>query len=153
MPSLTGSGESTPVASSRILLVEDDAIIALSEERALAELGLSVAHARDAEEALLYAKENRDGIDVVLMDVDLGRGMDGIDAAFELRKDCDVPIVFLSSSPESEIVARTQRLSSWYYFPKDRGIKELGWNIMARAKLLEVENAKYDRLTADERKG
>jgi CheY-like chemotaxis protein len=112
-----------PSLAARVLLVEDDAIIALSEERVLAELGYEVERASSAEEALIRVREAGGDFCVVLMDVDLGKGMDGIAAAFELRKSCPVPIVFLSSKTEAEVAVKAAGLgSSWGYFPKGLGL-------------------------------
>jgi DNA-binding response OmpR family regulator len=130
-----GAPGHVPATAIRVLLVEDDAVIAFSEEKELAELGCDVAYARNAEEALRYARDKGNGFDLVLMDVDLGKGMDGIAAAFELRKTCDARIVFFSSSPEQEIAARTRRLGSCCYFPKDQGIGKLCGKIAAKGCL------------------
>jgi CheY-like chemotaxis protein len=107
----------------RVLLVEDDAVIAMGERKALAKRGYEIVHAASAEEALAYVGGSRDSFDLVLMDVNLGEGMDGIVAAHEMRKTCEVPLVFLTSHSESEIVARAQGLTSWEFVSKERGIE------------------------------
>jgi two-component system, response regulator PdtaR len=122
----------SPAAATRVLLVEDDALIALCEEKELLELGYDVAHARNAEEALRFGRGKDGGFSLVLMDVDLGGGMDGIVAAREMRKTSGVHIIFLSSRPEAEISARASGLGSWSFFPKGRGIAALVGAIRSR---------------------
>jgi two-component system, sensor histidine kinase PdtaS len=63
-----------------ILLVEDDAIIALTEKMSLETYGYSVVTVSSGEKALKTMKERAD-IDLILMDIDLGTGIDGTEAA------------------------------------------------------------------------
>jgi CheY-like chemotaxis protein len=64
----------------RVLIVEDEALIAILIERQLKDLGCaSVLKTASAEDALV--KAGRGGIDLVLMDIHLSGPMDGIEAA------------------------------------------------------------------------
>ena len=65
-----------------ILLVEDEALIAMDEARMLEGYGYAVIIAYSGEEAVAAAKSNP-AIDLILMDIDLGPGMDGTGAAEE----------------------------------------------------------------------
>ncbi|MFP4409315.1 MAG: response regulator, partial [Spirochaetaceae bacterium] len=75
-----------PLAASkpRILLVEDQRIIALATAQGMRKQGYEVALAGSGEEALKLAgcgeDEEEAGFDLILMDVDLGSGMDGVEA-------------------------------------------------------------------------
>jgi DNA-binding response OmpR family regulator len=60
---------------SRILLVEDEALIALAERRALAASGYPADVASSGEEAVELALHSPYAL--VLMDIDLGQGIDG----------------------------------------------------------------------------
>jgi two-component system response regulator CpxR len=64
-----------PVPEKNILLVEDEAIIAMDEAETLSKYGFNVITAHDGESAVKAALNQ--SIDLILMDVDLGRGMDG----------------------------------------------------------------------------
>jgi|GEM_PF-1173638 len=100
-----------------LLLVEDEALIAMSESMMLTELGYAVIVASSAEQAL--AAVEQDPIDLVLMDIDLGRGKpDGTIAASRILESHDLPIVFLSSHTEPEIVERTEAITSYGYILK-----------------------------------
>jgi DNA-binding NarL/FixJ family response regulator len=72
----------------RILVVEDDFLIALQTEAALTEAGFSVVGiAATAEEAIALAREQRPFLAV--MDIRLAGERDGIDAAGELFRELD----------------------------------------------------------------
>ncbi|TVQ96086.1 MAG: PAS domain S-box protein, partial [Spirochaetaceae bacterium] len=58
------------------------------------------------------------GYDLVLMDINLGRGIDGTEAAERIVRERDVPILFLSSHTEPEVVEKTERISSYGYVVK-----------------------------------
>ena len=90
-----------------ILLVEDEAIIALAEKRTLEAYGYRVSTAISGS-AAIEAVARGDPCDLVLMDIDLGPGMDGTEAAARLLEIRDVPVVFLSSPTEPDIVARPE---------------------------------------------
>ena len=64
-----------------ILLVEDDALIALSEAADLRKEGYNVILASGGPKAIETVRSRPGEIDLILMDIDLGRGMDGTEAA------------------------------------------------------------------------
>lgn len=103
-----------------VLLVEDEAIIALEEAMLLKRNGFRVLTAHIGEEAVSLLKANPQ-IDLVLMDIDLGRGIDGTEAAARILAERDLPVVFLSSHTEPEVVARTERITSYGYIVKNSG--------------------------------
>jgi PAS domain S-box-containing protein len=105
----------------KILLVEDDAIIAASESMVLAGEGFEVIRALTGETAIELVRREGESIDLVLMDVDLGKGMDGTQAAREILKHRDIPVLFISSHTEQEIVERTEKITSYGYIVKDSG--------------------------------
>jgi CheY-like chemotaxis protein len=80
----------------RVLVVEDEAIIAWQLEIMLEDLGYAVAGiASDAPDAVRLALETRP--DAILMDVRLGPGQDGVAAAREILARQAVPIVFCTA--------------------------------------------------------
>jgi len=103
-----------------ILLVEDEAIIAAAEAQMLRQWGYDVVTAFDGNSALETAVSSN--IDMVLMDIDLGKGvMDGTEAASRILERKDLPIVFLSSHTEPEIVEKTEKITSYGYVVKFSG--------------------------------
>ena len=103
-----------------ILLVEDEVFIALAEAQLLEDRGYAVITVNSGEEALKVVHTGP-GIDLVLMDIDLGNGMDGTEAAERILEERDVPIVFLSSHTEPEIVEKTEKITSYGYVVKNSG--------------------------------
>ena len=101
-----------------ILLVEDEAIIAMSEKLALEKYGWVVVTAHSGAKAVELVRESPE-IDLVLMDIDLGGGMDGTHAAELILSDRDLPIIFLSSHTDPEVVAKTEKITSYGYVVKN----------------------------------
>jgi PAS domain S-box-containing protein len=97
-----------------LLLVEDDALLAAAEKRLLEKRGYRVIIARSGEEAVELVRGDP-GIDLVLMDIELGRGIDGTEAAEIMLGMRDLPIVFLSSHSEAEVVEKTDKIRSYGY--------------------------------------
>lgn len=104
----------------KILLVEDEAIIAMNEKKVLERNGYSVLVAGNGHKAVSLA-ESESGIDLILMDIDLGRGMDGTEAAKAILGAHDLPLVFLSSHTEPEVVEKTEGITSFGYILKNSG--------------------------------
>lgn len=103
-----------------ILLVEDEAIIALSEARILENAGFTVRTVHSGEAAVEVAGADH-GISLVLMDIDLGAGMDGTEAATRILAARQLPIVFLTSHAEKEMVDRVKGITRYGYVLKNSG--------------------------------
>jgi PAS domain S-box-containing protein len=108
----------------RLLLVEDEAVIALATARALERYGYTVATVYHGEDAVRRAREDPP-IDIILMDIDLGRGIDGTEAARRILSERDTPILFVSSHDEKEFVRRTEAVTSYGYVVKSAGVTVL----------------------------
>ena len=121
-----------------ILLVEDDILLAMLETRQLEDEGYIVIHMPSGEKAIEFVREKAEEIDLILMDIDLGMSMDGTEAASEILKDYDIPVVFLSSHTEKEIVEKTEKITSYGYVVKDSGITVLDASIKMAFKLYEA---------------
>jgi PAS domain S-box-containing protein len=121
-----------------ILLVEDDFLIAMSEKLSLERYGYSVMSASSGENAVAVMHESSD-IDIVLLDIDLGDGMDGTEAAGIILGERDVPIIFMSSHSEREIVEKTEKISSYGYVVKGSSITVLDAAIKMAFKLFEAK--------------
>ncbi|MFB5649761.1 PAS domain S-box protein [Leptospira wolffii] len=119
-----------------ILLVEDEAIIALSESQRLEKCGFRVLTAYSAKEATDLAL-NDYSINLILMDIDLRGEEDGTQAALKILQVRDIPIVFLSSHTEPEVVAKTEKITSYGYVVKDSGENVLLASIKMAFQLYE----------------
>ena len=89
----------------RALIVEDEILIAEELKERLARLGFTVIAAVDtADEGIAIATRERP--DLVLMDIRLKGKKDGVQAAREIRKQVDVPIVYLTAHSDRQTVER-----------------------------------------------
>ncbi len=120
-----------------ILLVEDDAVIAMSGKKNLEKYGYKVITASSGKEAVKTADEAPD-IELILMDIDLGKGMDGTEAAGIILRKHDIPVVFLSSHSEPEVVDKTEKISSYGYVVKNSGITILDASIKMAFRLFNA---------------
>ncbi len=136
-----------------ILLVEDEAVIALKLERLLKKNPYDVKIAYSGEEAVAII-DSDDSIDLVLIDIDLGRHMDGTAAAEIIMKKRPLPVVFLSNHTDPEIVERTYKITSYGYIVKNSGDTvllaslEMTFRLYEARKLLDEKNEKL--ITANE---
>jgi PAS domain S-box-containing protein len=107
-----------------VLIVEDEAIVALDLKLQLQDLGYAVvAVAASGEQAVIEAR--RCLPQLILMDVRLQGPMDGIAAAELIRQHHDVPLIFLTSHSDDETVRRAARAAPYGYLTKPYQIREL----------------------------
>jgi CheY-like chemotaxis protein len=92
-------------AHRRALIVEDEPIFAMGLAADMQALGFDTCDlAADGQNAFLQAME--DPPDIVLMDVNLEGGREGIEAARWLREVCDIPIIFITAYTDRDTVER-----------------------------------------------
>lgn len=83
----------------KVLIIEDEAIIAADLEHIVKEMGHDVTgNAVTRDEAVKMAHANPPGL--VLCDIQLADDSSGIDAAHEILSAFDVPIIFITAFPE-----------------------------------------------------
>ncbi|HRY81050.1 MAG TPA: PAS domain S-box protein [Spirochaetia bacterium] len=125
-------------AGKMILLVEDEALISAATSRTLQRFGFTVRTAPTGERAV-EAVETDPDIDLVLMDIDLGPGIDGAEAARRILRIRDLPLVFHSAHTEPEVVEKTEDITSYGYIVKNSGDTVLGASIRMAFRLWESE--------------
>ena len=85
--------------ASKVLIIEDEPIIALDLENLVTELGHKVvAIAATRDNAVAKALSERPGL--VLADINLGEGASGIDAVSDILAAFDIPVIFITAYPE-----------------------------------------------------
>lgn len=103
--------------ATRILIVEDEGIVARDIERRLTQSGYGVCGIADnAEEAIGLARAERP--DLVLMDIIIQGPMDGIATAQEIRRHLDIPVVFLTAHSDEATVSRARETLPYGYLLK-----------------------------------
>ena len=106
------------MTKAKILIAEDEGIIALDIKSRLEDLGYTVpCLASSGEDAVRRTEETQP--DLVLMDVLLRGDMDGIEAGTEIRARYNVPVVFMTalSDPETLERGRKAKPSGWLSKP------------------------------------
>jgi len=91
----------------RILLVEDEPIIAADLADRLAEMGFAIAGQYGNGEAAL-ANLHTDAPDLILMDIQLDGAMDGIETARKILETRPIPVIFLTSNSDEATFARAK---------------------------------------------
>ncbi|MCA1959298.1 MAG: response regulator, partial [Desulfomonile sp.] len=101
----------------RILVVEDEGIIAEDLRMGLEEMGYDVVSvASTGEDAVREAQEKRP--DLVLMDVVLHGGMDGIEAAGLIHDKLKIPVIYLTAYSDEKILERAKVTEPFGYMIK-----------------------------------
>jgi CheY-like chemotaxis protein len=133
--------EEKKMTEGRILIVEDEHIVAMGIKRMLKSLGYTVTGvASSGEDAISKAESTFP--DVVLMDIMLKGDMDGVEAAREIRDKFDVPVVYLTAYSDSKILERAKRTEPFGYIIKPFDEKDLHSSIEVALHRARKENEK-----------
>jgi len=112
------------MSAARILIVEDEAIVAKDIQTSLARLGYTVLGARaSGEEAVAAARELQP--DLILMDIKLKGPLDGIEAAARIRRDRDIPVIYLTAFTDDDTLRRATATDAFGYLLKPFEDREL----------------------------
>ncbi len=112
------------MTQARILVVEDEGIVALEIQNRLTNMGYQVvALASTGETALQKAGALRP--DLILMDIRLKGEMDGITAAEQIRAQFDLPLIFLTAYADTDTLQRAKVTEPYNYVLKPFEEREL----------------------------
>jgi CheY-like chemotaxis protein len=112
------------VGKAKILIAEDEGIVALDIKGRLERLGYAVpAVVVSGEEALQRVTETHP--DLVLMDIRLKGAMDGIDAAEAIQACFSIPVLYLTALSDEETVRRAEKTKPCGYLTKPISGSEL----------------------------
>jgi PAS domain S-box-containing protein len=107
-----------------ILIVEDEAVIALDLKLELQDMGYRVAGpARSGEQALALAAQEQP--DLVLMDIRIQGALDGVETAARLGRSGEPPVIFLTSHSDDETVSRAAQTAPYGFLTKPFQAREL----------------------------
>lgn len=126
------------MAAEKIIVVEDERVVARDIEKRLKKLGYVVpASVASGEEAIEQVAELRP--DLVLMDIRLKGQMDGIEAAEHIRTDFDIPVVYLTAYADESTLQRAKVTEPFGYVvkPFDERDLQVAIEIALRRRLSE----------------
>lgn len=109
--------EEAPTVATRILIIEDELIVARDLEAALCSMGHEVVGiATNADEAFALAEEEKP--DLALVDIRVRGDRDGVSIAAYLREERPIRIVFLTSHADDHTVQRASAIGPNGYLLK-----------------------------------
>jgi len=104
------------IAPIAILVVEDEQIVAMDLEATLTFMGYQVTVSHTGMDAI--AQVRRQPPNLVLMDIRLQGGIDGVAAAEQIRAESDLPIVFLTAYADEDTWQRVRTVTPYGYLVK-----------------------------------
>ena len=112
------------MSNERIYIVEDERIISIDLQHRLEKLGYNVCGMATS------GKEAIEGIrtalpDLILMDIMIEGDIDGIDVAIQIRKELNIPVLFLSAYTDEATLERAKEASPLGYILKPFKEREL----------------------------
>ncbi|MFC1569369.1 response regulator [bacterium] len=108
----------------KILVVEDEHIIAMEIQERLEDLGYCVTGTASSKQAAIRLTESNPP-DLVLMDIMLGNEMGGLDAAEYIHAHHDIPVVFLTAYSDKKTLARAKQAEPYGYILKPLDEREV----------------------------
>ncbi len=112
----------------RILVVEDEAIVAMGIKHKLETMGHEVVDTVSTGKDAIRASKIHEP-DLVLMDIVLKGEMDGIEAARKIRDRFNIPIIYLTAYADEEMLTRAKVTEPYGYIVKPFKSSELNANI------------------------
>jgi PAS domain S-box-containing protein len=101
----------------RIMVVDDEVTVAMALEESLSNMGYDVVgRASSGEAAIDMARHQRP--DLVLMDIVMPGKVDGIDASEIIRKELNIPVIFVTAHAGGEYIERAKNVEPFGYILK-----------------------------------
>lgn len=107
-----------------VLIVEDESIVALEIASYITELGYKVLGSVTSAKKALQLLDDIN-VDLILMDVYLKEEMDGISCVVEIKKQKDIPVIYISAFSDDETLSRAIETDPSAYLIKPFNRKEL----------------------------
>jgi diguanylate cyclase (GGDEF)-like protein len=137
-----------PSAATRILVVEDELIVAADLCQLLEELGYTiVGSAATADDAVRMAVVDKP--ELVLMDIRLAGPRDGVQAATDIREQLGLPVIFLTANTDSRTVDRAIESNPGGYLAKPFNARTLLATIELTLRRHREERARQQQHRAE----
>lgn len=128
------------MVSAKIMVVEDEPILAMDLRRRLEQLGHTVRHVISTGEDAIAAIEDN-SVELILMDIRLAGAVDGIQAAEIIQQRHSIPILYLTAFADDETLQRAKITNSFAYLVKPVEDREL-------RSMIEIALYRHDQETA-----
>lgn len=131
---------------SRILLVEDEALVGIELKSSLQRLGYTKTElVKSGEEACDQVSEKSP--DLVLMDVNLAGSMDGIEATQKIHEEYgNVPVVFITAYSSDSIIDRIRETDAYGYIIKpidDSDLETITQSVLEDQQVSGIDNGRF----------
>jgi len=124
----------------KIMVVDDEAVIALRLQQMLTKMGYDVVDVSySGEDALENARSLRP--DLILMDIMIPENLNGITVAEIVKSELDIPVIFLTAFSEEKIINRAKQAEPYGYILKPFQDRELKAAIEIALYKKEMEEA------------
>jgi len=128
----------------KILIVEDESIVALNIQNRLEGIGYTVVANLTSGEAAIQSVEETQP-DLVLMDIKLKGKVDGIEAARQIRSRFHIPVVYLTAYTDEETINRAKISQSYGYILKPFEARDLCTTIEVALYNHKMAQQRYER--------
>lgn len=132
------------IVKAKILIVEDENIVAFNIKIRLEGLGYTVTAVSPSGEVSLQ-KVEQNPPDLVLMDIKLKGTMDGIQAAEQIRSQFHIPVVYLTAYTDEETLNRAKLTEPYGYILKPFEARDLGTTIEMALYKHQIEQQLRER--------
>ena len=133
-----------------ILLVENEAFASVSWRKDLDNYGYTVIRVNSSERAIETAGKTA-GIDLILMDIEPGGGMDGVHVAEQILEKHDLPLVFILSRPKPETLEKVENVTSYGFVTSKSSMAEVNSYFKMVLRLFETKKKMREELTEREK--
>jgi len=127
----------------KVLLVEDEPMVAMKEAAVLEDRGYRVEKCFSGETAVEIAERDRE-IGILVVDIDLGEGIDGAEVGRRVQDSRNIPVVFLTGHAEKGFVDRVREVRHYGYVVKGTG-EEVLLNAVERSIQQAKEKASLEK--------
>jgi len=123
----------------KILIVEDEPIVALDIKNTIIRFGYSVTDIKTSYDDVLSSIKEKEP-DIIFMDIHLGVGKDGIEIVKEIKKNKNIPIIYLTAFSDDKTMQRAIETNPVSYIIKPFKREELKSNILLSIYKMENVN-------------
>jgi len=127
----------------KILIVEDESIVAMELQDRLQRMGYSVISVVDSGDKAI-AKAQNIQLDLILMDIIIKGDKDGIETSAIIRQTCNIPIIFLTAHSDPNTLKRAQQEAPYGYILKPFKERELQITIDMALQRFKMERKVYE---------